>query len=76
MSDQKEGFEEMGDPNISAGNSQDAAIRMIANNIHRLNEAVTKAVDAGVTVEFMRTARYHHEGNWGDQMTPIIRTNK
>lgn len=53
---------------------QESAIRIVANNLHRLNDAVVKAVEAGVTVELMRTARYHNAtGNWGDQLTPVIR---
>ena len=56
---------------------QESAIRIVANNLHRLNESVVKAVEAGVTIELMRTARYHHEtGNWGDQLTPVIRPAK
>lgn len=56
---------------------QESAIRIIANNLHRLNDAVVKAVEAGVTVELMRTARYHNAtGNWGDQLTPVIRPSK
>ena len=52
----------------------ESAIRMLANSLHRLNEAVAKCVDAGLTVELMRTARYHNEaGSWGDQLTPIIK---
>ncbi|MCW2247034.1 hypothetical protein M2352_002625 [Azospirillum fermentarium] len=54
---------------------QESAIRILANNLHRLNESVVKAVDLGITVELMRTARYHNEsGNWGDQLTPVIRS--
>ncbi|MBP2228030.1 SMc00767 family acetate metabolism repressor [Azospirillum agricola] len=56
---------------------QESAIRIVANNLHRLNDAVVKAVEAGITVELMRTARYHNEaGNWGDQLTPVIRPGK
>lgn len=63
------------DDNSDMSTSQESAIRMLANSLHRLNEAVVKCVNAGVTVELMRTARYHTEsGNWGDQLTPIIRT--
>ena len=45
---------------------QQAAIRMVANDLHRLNHAVMKAVDAGVSVELIRSARHHNEGNWGE----------
>ncbi len=52
---------------------QKAAIRMLANDLHRLNASVMKAVDAGLSVELQRAARHHHEGGyWGDLMTPII----
>lgn len=53
---------------------QEAAVRQLANSLHRLNEAVVKAVEAGITVELLRTSRFHNEtGNWGDQITPIIK---
>ncbi len=35
---------------------QQAAIRMVANDLHRLNQAVMKAVEAGVSVELVRSA--------------------
>ncbi len=53
---------------------QQTAIRMLANDLHRLNQAVMKAVDAGVSVELVRSARHHNEGNWGDLMIPVIVT--
>jgi hypothetical protein len=53
---------------------QDVALRGLATSLHRLNEAVRRAVDAGLTVELRRTARYHDaKGHWGDQTVPIIR---
>ncbi len=52
---------------------REAAIRQIANSLHRLNDAVIAAVDAGVSVELMRASRYHNEdGAWGDMLVPII----
>lgn len=52
---------------------QKAAIRMLANDLHRLNAAVMRAVDSGLSVELQRSARHHHEdGYWGDLLTPII----
>jgi hypothetical protein len=52
---------------------QKAAIRMLANDLHRLNASVMRAVDAGLSVEIQRTARHHHDdGYWGDLMTPIV----
>lgn len=75
MSDKK-GFQDAPPDEGSAMTpDQESAIRMMANNLHRLNEAVVKCVNAGITVELMRTARFHNEtGNWGDQLTPVIRT--
>lgn len=52
---------------------QQAAIRMLANDLHRLNHSVMKAVEAGVSVELVRSARHHGgDGNWGDLMIPVI----
>lgn len=54
---------------------QQAAIRMVANDLHRLNHTIMKAVEAGVSVELVRSARHHAgEGNWGDLMIPVIVT--
>ncbi|WP_105417598.1 hypothetical protein [Neorhizobium sp. T25_27] len=56
---------------------QQAAIRMLANDLHRLNHAIMKAVDAGVSVELVRSARHHGgDGHWGDLMIPVIVTNR
>ena len=57
--------------------SEDAqnAIRILANDLHRLNQSVMRAVEAGVSVELVRSARHHAgEGNWGDLMIPVIVT--
>ena len=52
---------------------QQAAIRMLANDLHRLNQAVMKAVEVGVSVELVRSARHHGGGgNWGDLLIPVI----
>ncbi len=52
---------------------QQAAIRVLANELHRLNQAVIGCVDAGLSVELQRTARHHSEdGFWGDLLVPII----
>jgi len=66
----KERSEEMS----SAMNSDEqAAIRMVANDLHRLNQSVMKAVEAGVSVELIRSARHHSgDGNFGDLLTPVI----
>ena len=52
---------------------QQQAIRMVANDLHRLNQSVMKAVEAGVSVEIVRTARHHGgDGSWGDLVVPVI----
>jgi len=52
---------------------QETAIRQLANDLHRLNHAVMRAVEAGVSVELVRSARHHGgDGNWGDMMVPVI----
>jgi hypothetical protein len=54
---------------------QQAAIRMMANDLHRLNQSVMKAVEAGVSVELVRSARHHGgNGNWGDLLIPVVVT--
>ncbi|MDZ7823600.1 MAG: hypothetical protein U5K75_05845 [Ahrensia sp.] len=54
---------------------QQATIRMVANDLHRLNQSVMKAVEAGVSVELVRSARHHGgDGNWGDLLIPVILT--
>lgn len=54
---------------------QQAMIRMVANDLHRLNHSVMKAVEAGVSVELIRSARHHGgDGNWGDLLIPVIVT--
>lgn len=56
---------------------QQSAIRMLANDLHRLNQSVMKAVEAGVSVELVRSARHHGGGgNWGDLLIPVIVTNQ
>lgn len=57
----------------SMSQDQQSAIRMLANDLHRLNQAVMNAVEAGVSVELVRSARHHGgDGNWGDLMIPVI----
>ncbi len=52
---------------------QQVAIRMIANDLHRLNQSVVRAVEAGVSVEIVRSARHHSgTGAWGDLVVPVI----
>ncbi|WP_284777019.1 hypothetical protein [Agrobacterium sp. lyk4-40-TYG-31] len=57
----------------SMSQDQQNAIRMLANDLHRLNQAVMNAVEAGVSVELVRSARHHGgDGNWGDLLIPVI----
>lgn len=54
---------------------QQAVARMVANDLHRLNQSVMKAVEAGISVELVRSARHHcGNGNWGDLLIPVIAT--
>lgn len=56
---------------------QQAAIRALANDLHRLNQAVMTAVEAGVSVELVRSARHHSgNGNWGDLLIPVVVTSR
>ncbi|TIL85793.1 MAG: hypothetical protein E5Y32_11650 [Mesorhizobium sp.] len=56
---------------------QQATVRMLANDLHRLNQSVMKAVEAGVSVELVRSARHHGgDGNWGDLLIPVIVTQR
>jgi len=57
----------------SMNEAQSEAIRRLANDLHRLNNAVIAAVDAGLSIELQRGARHHAEGGyWGDLMIPIV----
>ena len=61
----------------SMSTDQQAAIRMLANDLHRLNQAVMQAVEAGVSVELVRSARHHGgNGNWGDLLIPVVVTQQ
>ena len=61
------------DGQSSVNPDQESAIRTLANDLHRLNHAVMKAVEAGVSVELVRSARHHGgNNNWGDLMVPVI----
>lgn len=56
---------------------QQAVVRRVANDLHRLNQSVMQAVEAGVSVELVRSARHHGgDGNWGDLLVPVIVTNR
>ena len=51
---------------------QEQAIRRLADDIHRLNHSVIRAVEAGLSVELIRSSRHHAAGTWGDLMVPVI----
>ena len=52
---------------------QTAAIRTLGNDLHRLNQAVVRCVESGLSVELARTARHHAEGGyWGDLLVPVV----
>jgi hypothetical protein len=54
--------------------AQTRAIHRVADAVHRLNEAVQRAVTEGVSVELVRVSRYHSgSGAWGDQVVPTVR---
>ncbi len=66
---------QMSDPFGGPGRRHEAEIliRRVADTLHRLNEQIEAAVKVGVTIELMRRSRIHNgEGQWGDQMVPII----
>ena len=53
--------------------AQRTAINRLANELHRLNNAVISAVETGISVELQRGARHHVDGGfWGDLMIPIV----
>ncbi len=52
---------------------QNSKTRIVTNSLHRLNEAITEAVEAGLTVEIKRASRFHGgTGNWGDQIYLVV----
>jgi hypothetical protein len=52
---------------------QKIAIRALATDLERLNTAVMRAVEAGLSVELHRAARHHcGSGFWGDLLTPRV----
>jgi hypothetical protein len=60
-------------PNSTA---EQRAVDRVAEASHRLNEAVRRAIEAGYSVELVRTSRHHDgSGNWGDQIVPTVRTS-
>ncbi|VAW12811.1 hypothetical protein MNBD_ALPHA09-2281 [hydrothermal vent metagenome] len=73
MSKRKSVRQRAEDLSTEMSDDQRSAIRMVANELHRLNTAVMQAVEAGLSVELQRTARHHAEGGyWGDLLVPIV----
>ena len=57
----------------SLSHDQDAATRILANELHRVNEAVMNCVNHGLSIELQRVKRCHSEtGYWGDMIVPVI----
>ena len=53
--------------------AEEQSTAMVANDLHRLNQSVAKAVESGVSIEIIRSARHHAgDGNWGDLLVPVI----
>ena len=64
----------MSDESKSLNEEHEKAVRRLPNDLHRLNNSVIAAVEAGVNVELMRASRHHDaKGAWGDMLIPIIR---
>ncbi len=52
---------------------QMAGIEAVAEQLNRLNATIREAVDSGLSVELLRSERYHCGGGcWGDMMKPVI----
>lgn len=64
-------FKPVAPPDLS---DRDRAINRVADAVHRVNEAIQRAVSTGVSVELVRVSRHHDgAGSWGDQMIPLVR---
>lgn len=56
---------------------QTRAIQRVADAVHRMNEAVQRAVSEGISVELVRVTRHHNGGGaWGDQVVPAVRGSR
>jgi hypothetical protein len=54
-------------------NSHEEAVRKLNEAASIMNAAISEAVNAGVSVQLVRTCRHHDgQGHWGDQVTPSI----
>lgn len=57
-----------------AESGKEKVIQDMTEAIHRANESVRQAVEAGISVELVRSSRHHDGcGNWGDQIAPAFR---
>jgi hypothetical protein len=57
----------------SMSSEQESALRILANELHRTNEAVMNCVSQGLSVELQRVKRFHSDkGYWGDLVVPIV----
>tara|TARA_B110000116_G_C16448354_1_gene408160 strand:- start:41 stop:331 length:291 start_codon:yes stop_codon:yes gene_type:complete len=64
-----EGKEEGSSNSEKFNSEQDSNLRIITNNLHRLNDSIVHAVRNGLTVEIKRASRFHSgSGKWGDQI--------
>jgi hypothetical protein len=54
-------------------NSHEEAVRRLNEAAQIMNAAISEAVNAGVSVQLVRTCRHHDgHGHWGDQVAPSI----
>lgn len=52
---------------------QESALRILANELHRTNEAVMNCVSHNLSIELQRVKRFHSEtGYWGDMIVPVV----
>lgn len=67
----KPDFERVERPDLDP---RDRVIHRVVDAVHRLNEAIQRAVNEGVSVELVRVSRHHGgNGSWGDQVVPTVR---
>jgi len=53
--------------------SHEEAVRRLNEAARIMNAAISEAVNAGVSVQLVRSCRHHDgQGHWGDQVTPTI----
>jgi hypothetical protein len=49
------------------------ALKSVEASVARMNEAVQRAMEAGVIIELRRRHRVHSgDGRWADQMAPLV----